>query len=68
MENDKLTTKFNESVGTARLLAIENGNQFLDPVHILLSMLNGENRPIKKILEKAGVNVNSLRKLLHQKL
>ena len=68
MDSDKLTIKFKEAIIAGETLAKKNENQFLEPVHIMIAMLNAENRPLLNILEKAGCETNSFKKALLQKL
>ncbi|MFM9902309.1 MAG: Clp protease N-terminal domain-containing protein, partial [Polaromonas sp.] len=59
MRQDKLTTKFQEALSDAQTLALGNDNGYIEPVHLLEAMLRQEDGP-RALLEKAGVNVNSL--------
>ena len=59
MRQDKLTTKFQEALSDAQTLALGNDNGYIEPVHLLEAMLRQEDGP-RALLERAGVNVNSL--------
>ncbi len=59
MRIDKLTTKFQEALGDAQSLALGKDHAYIDPAHVLLAMLQQQDGP-KALLQRAGVNVNSL--------
>ncbi|RZI41044.1 ATP-dependent chaperone ClpB [Herbaspirillum sp. HC18] len=60
MRLDKLTTKLQEALADAQSLAVGNDNQYIDPVHILLALLNQDDGGAKSLLQRAGVNVGGL--------
>jgi ATP-dependent Clp protease ATP-binding subunit ClpB len=66
MRFDKLTTKFQTAVAEAQALALKNDNQYIEPSHLLLAMLNEENSTIGSILAKLGVNVIPFKKQLEE--
>ncbi|MFP8777694.1 ATP-dependent chaperone ClpB [Hydrogenophaga sp. RWCD_12] len=61
MRLDKLTTKFQESLGEAQTLALGADHAYIDPAHVLLAMLRQADGP-KSLLQRAGVNVAGLTK------
>jgi ATP-dependent Clp protease ATP-binding subunit ClpB len=61
MRLDKLTTKFQEALGDAQSLALAHDNQYIEPAHILLAMLQQDEGP-KALLARAGVNTAGLHK------
>lgn len=60
MRLDKLTTKLQEALADAQSYAVGNDNQYIEPVHILLALLNQEDGGARSILQRAGVNVGGL--------
>ncbi len=60
MRQDKLTTKFQEALGEAQSLALAHDNQIIEPVHILAAVLADGEGSSRSLLERAGVNVQSL--------
>ncbi|MEN3363016.1 MAG: ATP-dependent Clp protease ATP-binding subunit ClpB, partial [Burkholderiales bacterium] len=60
MRLDKLTTKLQEALSDAQSLAVGNDNQYIDPLHILIALLNQEDGGARSLLLRAGVNVNGL--------
>ena len=59
MRQEKFTTKFQEALSDAQSLALGNDNGYIEPIHLLAAMLRQEDGP-RALLERAGVNVNSL--------
>ena len=60
MRQDKLTTKFQEALGEAQSLALAHDNQVIEPVHILAAVRADGEGSSRSLLERAGVNVQSL--------
>ena len=60
MRQDKLTIKFQEALGEAQSLALAHDNQVIEPVHILAAVLADGEGLSRSLLERAGVNVQSL--------
>lgn len=59
MRQDKLTTKFQESLADAQSLALGNDNAYIEPVHLLLAMLRQDDGP-RALVERSGANVLGL--------
>ena len=66
MRMDKLTTKLQLAIADAQSLAIGADNQFIEPEHLLLSLIDQQDGATKPLLAKAGVNVSALRATLEQ--
>ncbi|RJG06310.1 ATP-dependent chaperone ClpB [Noviherbaspirillum cavernae] len=64
MRLDKLTTKLQEALADAQSLAVGNDNQYIEPVHILIALLNQDDGGARSLLQRAGVNVGGLQKQL----
>ena len=60
MRLDKLTTKLQEALADAQSQAVGNDNQYIEPVHLLLALLNQDDGSARSLLQRAGVNVISL--------
>jgi ATP-dependent Clp protease ATP-binding subunit ClpB len=58
---DKLTTKFQQAFADAQSLAVGQDNQFIEPVHLLLALLQQSEGGTVSLLSRAGVNVQRLR-------
>jgi ATP-dependent Clp protease ATP-binding subunit ClpB len=65
---DKLTTKFQLALADAQSLALGRDNQFIEPVHLILALLDQEGGSVRHLLTRAGVNVNALRSKLGEAL
>ncbi len=61
MRQDKLTTKFQEALSQAQSLALANDNQFIEPVHVLLAMLEDAEGGAVSLVERAGGNARQLK-------
>ncbi len=61
MRMDKLTTKFQEALAEAQSLALGRDHQFIEPVHVMIALLDQEGGTVRPLLTKAGVDVRRLR-------
>ena len=68
MRLDKLTTKFQEALADAQSLANGNDQQFIEPQHLLLALLQQDDGGTASLLARAGVNVPGLKRDLEQAL
>ncbi len=66
MRMDKLTSKFQMALADAQSLAVGRDNQFIDPLHLMLALLDQQGGSVRPLLDKAGTNVNLLRSHLGQ--
>ena len=62
MRTDKLTTVFQAVLQNAQSLAVQNSHQMLEPVHLMLAMLQHQGSGIYSIYANAGVAVEQLAK------
>jgi ATP-dependent Clp protease ATP-binding subunit ClpB len=58
---DKLTTKFQQALADAQSLAVGRDNQYIEPVHLMVALLDQQGGTARPLLEKASVNVAKLR-------
>ncbi|MGO4376969.1 ATP-dependent chaperone ClpB [Pseudoduganella sp. RAF19] len=68
MRQDKLTTKLQEAIADAQSLAVGNDNQYIEPVHLLVALLNQDDGGARSLLQRAGVNVGGLSNALKSAL
>ncbi len=68
MRMDRLTSKFQIALADAQSLAVGREHQFIEPVHLLVAMLDQQGGTIRHLLTKAGVNVDLLRSQLGEML
>src|SRR5262249_28306778 len=66
MRFDKLTTKLQEALGEAQSLALGRDQQYIEPAHLLLALLDQQDGGVPGLVSKAGGNTASLRKNLIQ--
>jgi ATP-dependent Clp protease ATP-binding subunit ClpB len=64
MRLDKLTSKIQMALADAQSLAVGRDNQHIEPVHVMLALLDQQGGSVRGLLTKAGVNVNLLRSQL----
>lgn len=64
MDFNHYTQKSLEAVQLARNLAVQQGQQQLEQIHLLSALLQQENGLIPQLLKKMGVTVESL-SLIH---
>ncbi|WP_417542782.1 ATP-dependent chaperone ClpB [Methylophaga thalassica] len=68
MQIDKLTSKFQEALAAAQSMAVGQDHQFIEPVHLMLALLQQQNGSVKPILAQSGVNVAAYQADLDQQL
>jgi ATP-dependent Clp protease ATP-binding subunit ClpB len=61
MRQDKLTEKFRQGLGEAQSLALGRDHQIIEPVHVLLALLDQQGGTVRPLLAKAGGNAQRLR-------
>ncbi len=61
MRMDRLTSKLQIALADAQSMAVGRDHQFIEPVHLLTSLLDQEGGSVRHLLMQAGVNVNQLR-------
>ena len=67
MRMDRLTSKFQLALADAQSLAVGRDQQFIEPAHLMLALLDQEGGSARPLLDRAGANVNLLRsRLLEQ--
>jgi ATP-dependent Clp protease ATP-binding subunit ClpB len=66
MRIDKFTTKFQQALADAQSLANGGDQQFIEPVHVLMALLNQNDGGTASLLGRAGVNLPGLRARLTQ--
>ncbi len=64
MRTDKFTTKFQMALGDAQSLAVGADNQYIEPLHLMVALLDQEGGATRNLLLKCDINVNVLRSAL----
>ena len=60
MRTDKLTTAFQSVLQDAQSLAVQNSHQMMEPVHVMLAMLQHQGSGVRNIYGTAGIDLNKL--------
>src|ERR687895_1523520 len=68
MRMDKLTSKFQQALADAQSLAIGRDHQYIEPLHVMLALLDQQGGSMRPLLDKAGTNINLLRTQLDEAL
>lgn len=68
MRLDRLTSKFQVAISDAQSLALGKDHQFIEPLHIMLALLDQQGSSIRPLLTLVGCNVDSLRTKISQEL
>ncbi len=66
MRFDKFTTKFQQALADAQSIAVGGDQQFIEPQHLLLALLNQDDGGTASLLQRAGVNVPPLKAALEK--
>ncbi len=64
MRMDKLTSKFQMALSDAQSLAVGRDHQFIEPLHLMLALLDQQGGTARPLLARADVNLNMLRSQL----
>ncbi|MGE4072962.1 MAG: ATP-dependent chaperone ClpB [Lysobacterales bacterium] len=68
MRMDKLTSRFQQALADAQSLAVGRDHNLIEPVHVLVALLDQQGGSTRPLLAQAGVNVASLRSKLGEAL
>ncbi len=68
MRMDKLTSKFQMALADVQSLALGKDHQFIEPVHVMIALLDQEGGSIKPLLTQVGVNPEWIRSELGREL
>ncbi|NVK25592.1 MAG: ATP-dependent chaperone ClpB [Gammaproteobacteria bacterium] len=68
MRLDRLTNKFQQAIAEAQSLALGRDHQYIEPIHILQSLLNQQNSSILPLLHHAHVSAPELRSKVSREL
>ena len=68
MRMDKLTSRFQQAIADAQSLAVGRDHTIIEPVHLLLALLDQQGGGARPLLAQAGVNVPVLRDRLTEAL
>ena len=60
MRMDKLTSKFQIALADAQSLAVGRDHQFIEPVHVMVALLEQDNSTVRHLFSSTGCNVDLL--------
>lgn len=66
MRLDRFTSKFQIAISDAQSLALGRDHQYIEPVHLMMALLNQQGGSVRPLFDQAKVNVNSLRSSLSE--
>ena len=61
MRADKLTSRFQTALADAQSLAVGRDHNLIEPVHVMVALLDQQGGSTRPLLAQAGVNVTALR-------
>ncbi|MGR0280417.1 ATP-dependent chaperone ClpB [Marinomonas dokdonensis] len=65
MRIDRLTSKLQLALSDAQSVALGHDHTYIEPVHILISLLDQQGGSVRPILQQAGLSVGSFRESLN---
>ncbi|NQZ07578.1 MAG: ATP-dependent chaperone ClpB [Algicola sp.] len=68
MRLDRLTSKLQIAISDAQSLALGRDHQFIEPIHLMYTLLNQDGSTIRGLLTRIGININELHSKLSQAL
>ncbi|RXR04291.1 ATP-dependent chaperone ClpB [Pseudoxanthomonas composti] len=68
MRMDKLTSRFQQALADAQSLAVGRDHNMIEPVHLLVALMDQSGGSTKPLLQQSGVNVPVLRERLGESL
>lgn len=68
MRIDKLTNQLQTALADSQSIAVGNDHSAIEPVHLLLALLNQQGGSIRPILNRAGFDVTGLQQALNNQL
>ncbi|HEY8158860.1 MAG TPA: ATP-dependent chaperone ClpB [Methylobacter sp.] len=68
MRMDKLTSMFQTALADAQSMALGKDHQFIEPVHVMLALLDQQGGSIRPLLTQMGINTQLLRTELVREL
>ena len=68
MNPDRLTSKLQSALAEAQSIAVGQGNNQLQAVHLVLALLNNRDSGIRSLVQRAGGDVASVERALNEQL
>ena len=61
MRIEQMTSKLQSALADAQSLALGNDNNFIEPVHLILALLDQKSGSVRPLLSQTGFNINELK-------
>lgn len=61
MGMERFTSKFQSAIAEAQSMALGRDHQFIEPVHIMLALMNQDGGSVRPLLQQLGVNIATFR-------
>ena len=61
MRMDKFTSKFQMALSDAQSLAVGRDHQFIEPLHLMATLIDQQDGTVRPLLAQTGANVQTLR-------
>ena len=68
MSSERLTGKFQNALASAQSLALGKDHQFIEPLHLMLALIDQQGGTVRPLLMQAQVDVDQLRNQIEQAL
>lgn len=68
MRMDRFTSKFQSAIAEAQSLALGRDHPYIEPIHIMLALMNQDGGTVRPLLQDAGVNFATFRTQLSKAL
>ncbi|MGR6980385.1 ATP-dependent chaperone ClpB [Testudinibacter sp. P27/CKL/0425] len=68
MNIEKFTTKFQQAIAEAQSLALGKEQQYIEPLHLMLALLNQQGGSVQPLLVSCGVNAAQLKNQLNSEI
>jgi len=68
MRMDKLTSKFQLAIQDAQSLAVGRDHQYIEPMHLMIALLDQQGGTVRHLLTQSDVNIHMLRSQLGEVL
>ncbi len=65
---EKLTSKFQLALADAQSLAVGKDHQFIEPVHLMIALLDQQGSTVRSLINQSGININLLRSQLDDRM
>ena len=68
MNIEKFTTKFQQAIAEAQSLALGKEQQYIDPLHLMLALLNQQGGSVQPLLVSCGINAAQLKNKINSEI